>query len=73
MTRRQKERRADALGSLDRFAGVPAQVAELYGERSRAIRQAFEAGAGVSEIADRLGVPRSVVYRAINPNGRDDQ
>jgi len=67
MTKRQRkaERRAQALGSLERFVGVPEQVAELYGERSAAIRQAHRAGASVLEIAERLGIARKVVYDAI--------
>ncbi len=67
MTKRQRrqERRAEALVALERFQGVPEAVSELYGERARAIRAAKAAGAGVSEIAERLGIARQVVYDAI--------
>lgn len=68
--RRQGGRLADALGSLERFRGMPEHVHALYDERARAIREAFAAGAGVSAIADRLGIDRTIVYRAINSNAR---
>lgn len=73
MTKRRHGRRLqEALGSLERFQGIPEHVEQLYAERARAIREAFEAGAGVSAIADRLGIPRSVVYRAINGTAKEE-
>ncbi|MGH7348014.1 MAG: hypothetical protein ACREK4_24125, partial [Candidatus Rokuibacteriota bacterium] len=66
VTRRHGRRLAEALGSLERFRGMSGTHRRQYDERAEAIRTAFEAGAGVSAIADRLEIPRSVVYRAIN-------
>jgi hypothetical protein len=57
--------REEALGSLARFRGLPTQVAGLYEERARAIRVAFNAGASITAIAERLGIARKVVYDAL--------
>lgn len=65
MTARAARARAEALGSLNRFRELPTRVAGLYEERARAIRVAFTAGATITEIADRLGIARKVVYDAI--------
>lgn len=75
MKRRHGRRLSEALGSLDRFRGLPDTVSRQYDERADAIRAAHRAGAGVSAIADRLGIPRSVVYRALNgtTKGADDE
>ncbi len=73
MKRRHGRRLAEALGSLERFRGVSEDVEQLYAERARAIRDAFKAGAGISAIADRLGIPRSVVYRALDGNTKGEQ
>lgn len=71
MDARRRKRKAEALGSLERFQGMPEHVEQLYAERARAIREAFEAGAGVTAIARRLGLDRTIVYRAIQ-NGKGE-
>lgn len=63
---REHRRLQEALGSLERFRDTPAHVERIYAERAEAIRQAFHAGATVSAIANVLGLPRTVVYRALS-------
>lgn len=66
MKRRHGRKLQEALGSLDRFEGVSDTIERVYAERAEAIRAAHAAGAGISAIAERLKIPRSVVYRALN-------
>ena len=57
--------RDEALARLVDFSDVPLRVEELYAARARAIQAAVAAGATVSEVAERLGVNRKIVYDAL--------